>query len=210
MNKALSTLIFVLFIVSNSFSQYQMNLVPRESPDKAVYQKIGYTEVNITYGSPATKNRKIWGELVPYGKVWRAGANNATTVEFSSKITINGTSLDRGKYALFVIPKENDRWTIIFNKTHKQWGAFRYDENEDALRTEILPKTKNDQTENVTYSIRQIGYQQGVIVLHWEYLEVEIPFETNYLEQFQQEVETRASKQPEYLKWIVPCKAQNI
>lgn len=104
---------------------------------------------------------------------------------------------------MFIIPKENDKWTIIFNKTYKQWGAFKYNEDEDALRIDILPRRNNYQTENLTFSINQVGYKFGSIVLNWEYLEIEIPFETNYLEQFEQEVETRADKQPEYIKWIV-------
>jgi len=195
--------IILLFISHLAISQYQIGLVPRVSPDKAVFQKIGYTEVNVKYGSPATKDREIWGMLVPYNNVWRAGANNATTVEFNSKVTINKMSLDSGKYSLFMIPRENDRWTIIFNKTHKQWGAFKYDENEDALRVDILPKKTANKTENLNYSISQVGYKFGSIILNWDFLEIEIPFETNYLQQFQEEVESRANKQAEYIKWVV-------
>lgn len=202
MNKYFSTLI-LLFISQIVFGQYQIGLIPRVSPDKAVYQKIGYTEVNVNYGSPTVRNRQIFGDLVPYDEVWRAGANNATTIEINDAITINNLQLDSGKYALFIIPKENDKWTIIFNKTYKQWGAFKYNEDEDALRIDILPRRNNYQTENLTFSINQVGYKFGSIVLNWEYLEIEIPFETNYLEQFEQEVETRADKQPEYIKWIV-------
>ncbi len=202
MNKFTLTLV-LLFFSQIVFGQYQIGLIPRVSPDKAVYQKIGYTDLKVNYGSPSVKNRQIWGELVQYGKVWRAGANNATTVEFSSRITINKMPLDSGKYALFIIPKENDKWTIIFNKTHKQWGAFKYNEDEDALRIDIIPRRNSHQTENLTYSINQVGYKFGSIVLNWEYLEIEIPFETNYLEQFEQEVESRANKQPQHIKWIV-------
>ena len=202
MKKIISIFIF-LFISQFTYGQYQIGLVPRVSPDRGVSQKIGYTEVNVNYGSPAVKNRPVWGELVPYDKVWRAGANNATTVEFGSDVLINNTPLDSGKYALFILPKENDTWTIIFNKVHKQWGAFRYKKEEDALRIQVSPKKTDSHTENLTYSIHQSGFIKGSIVLNWEYLEVEIPFKTNYLEQFVQEVESRADKQPGYIKWIV-------
>ena len=201
--KTFTTTLFLLFISQIVFGQYQIGLVPRVSPDKAVYQKIGYTEVKIDYGSPAVKNRQIWGDLVSYDKVWRAGANNATTVEFNSEVSINNMPLDSGKYALFMIPKENDKWTVIFNKTHKQWGAFKYNEEEDALRVDILPKRNPYPTENLNYTINQVGYKYGSILLQWEYLEIEIPFETNYLKQFEQEVESRADQQPDYIKWIV-------
>lgn len=198
------TLTLCLLLVSQIiFAQYQIGLVPRVSPDKAVFQKIGYTDLEITYGSPAVKNRQVWGDLVPYDKVWRAGANNATTVEISSSITINNKVLDSGKYALFIIPKENEKWTIIFNKTHKQWGAFKYNKDEDALRVEVLPKRTDYKTENLNYSIQQTGFKYGSIVLNWNYKEIEIPFETNYLKQFEKEVTARADKQPEYIKWIV-------
>lgn len=203
MTKISSTIVILLFITQMSFAQYQIGLVPRISPDRAVYQKVGYTEIEIKYGSPKVDNRQLWGDLIPYNKVWRAGANNATTVEISDAITINEMSLDSGKYALFILPKENDKWTVIFNKVHQQWGAFKYDEQEDALRTEVIPRKTLFPTENLTYSIQQLGYQYGSIVLNWDDLEIAIPFETNYLEKFAAAVETRASTQPDYLKWIV-------
>lgn len=202
MNKFNTTLI-LLFFAQIVCAQYQIGLVPRVSPDKSVFQKVGYTEVEIKYGSPAVKNRQVLGSLAPYNKVWRAGANNATTVEFSSEVVINNMSLDSGKYAFFIIPKQNNKWTIIFNKVHKQWGAFRYTKDEDALRIDIAPRRMTYQTENLTYSIKQLGYQYGSIVLNWGYFEIEVPFETNYLKEFEQKVETRANKQPKYIKWIV-------
>ncbi len=194
----------VLFVISQfGFAQYQIGLVPRVSPDRAVYQKIGYTEVNIKYGSPAVNNRILWGDLVPYDKVWRAGANNATTVEFSSAVSINGELLDSGKYAFFLIPRANADWTVIFNRAAKQWGAFKYNEKEDALRVAVAPHKVNDHTEHLTYSLEQEGYQKGSIVFNWGEVQLEVPFETNYAEAFEQEVESRAQQQPDYLQWVV-------
>jgi len=190
------------FLIQPLSAQYQIGIIPRVSPDKMVYQKIGYTEVEIQYGSPAVNDRPIWGALVPYNKVWRAGANSATTVEFKSPVTIGGKTLDSGKYAFFIIPKENDTWTAIFNKVSKQWGAFRYNEEEDALRLDIRPRTTNLKTENLSYTINQTGFKHGSIVLAWDFLEIEIPFETNYLAAFEQEIRIRVNAQPEYIKWI--------
>jgi len=197
-------LAFILLLVSQVvIGQYQIGVVPRVSPDRAVYQKVGYTEVEVKYGSPAVKDRQVWGGLVSYESVWRAGANNATTVEFNTEVTINNAPVDSGKYALFIIPKENDKWTIIFNRTHKQWGAFRYAEEEDVLRVDVRPREKEELFEHLTYSIAQEDYNNGSIVLNWEYLEIEIPFETNYHERFKKEIEARADAQPEYLQWVV-------
>jgi len=198
-----TSIFLLLFLTQILSAQYQIGLIPRVSPDKSISQKIGYTEVKIEYGSPAMNNRQLWGDLVPYDKVWRAGANNATTVEFSDEIVIDKQSLDSSKYAFFIIPRKNAKWTVIFNKVHKQWGAFRYSESEDALRVDVIPIRKDYPTENLTYSIKQLGYQYGSLVLRWGYLEIEVPFETNYLKKFEQEVATRADQQDDYIKWIV-------
>lgn len=201
MHKTYLTLL-LCFIVHTTNAQYQIGIIPRESPDKAIYQKIGYTEVEIKYGSPSVKNRLVWGELVPYNKVWRAGANNATTIEFRSNVKVDNIPLDSGIYSLFVIPIKNDKWTVVFNKVYKQWGAFKYNATEDVLRVDISPKWTKLKTERLTYSVNQTGYKYGSIVLSWDFMELEIPFETSYLSDFELEIESRASTQPEYIKWI--------
>ena len=195
--------LFLLFSAVSLTAQYQIGLVPRTSPDRAVYQKIGYTEVEVTYGSPSAANRTIWGELVPYDEVWRAGANNATTVSFSRPVTLHQNPLDSGTYALFVLPKEKDQWTVIFSHKHRQWGSFKYDPADDALRATLTPRRTPWHTEQLTYTIRQLGYQHGSIVLNWGFMELDIPFTTNYLTAFAEEVESRVSQQPDYLQWIV-------
>lgn len=192
----------LFFLFGTAYSQYQIGIIPRVSPDRMVYQKIGYTALEIRYGSPSVQDRAIWGELVPYGKVWRAGANAATTVEFSTAVRIGGQLLDSGTYAFFVLPQEADKWTIIFNKTAKQWGAFKYDKGADALRVDVRPRQTQFKTERLEYSIRQTGFKYGSIVLKWDFMEIEVPFETNYLTEFAQTIETRAAKQPDYIQWI--------
>ena len=200
--KYLYTLLVIVFLAPSVFCQYQIGVIPRVSPDKGVYQKIGFTEVEIKYGSPSVNDRHIWGTLVPYDAVWRAGANNATTVSFSSPVTINGLPLDSGTYAFFLIPRENDEWTAIFSNESKQWGAFSYTEQKDALRTKVMPRTCKFKTEKLTYVITQTGYKYGSIVLSWNHTEIEIPFETNYQNEFQQVIESRASTQPKYVRWV--------
>ncbi len=146
---------------------------PRGSPNANVSQTIGITEVTISYGRPGVKGRKIWGGLVPYGKVWRAGANEATTISFRNDVTIEGQPLSAGTYALFTLPTE-DEWTIIFNKTAQQWGAFNYDAGHDALRVNVKPQAA-DHKEWMSFGFRDLSANSATVVLRWEKLAV--PFE---------------------------------
>ena len=142
----------------------------RVSPNAGVSQTIGVTEVTISYGRPAVKGRTIWGELVPYGEVWRAGANEATAISFSNDVLIEGKKLPAGTYALFTIPGQDD-WTIIFNKTANQWGAFSYDAAQDALRVNVKPKAAPQQ-EWMRFSFTELSGDSAQAVLRWEKLAV--------------------------------------
>ncbi|WP_133272736.1 DUF2911 domain-containing protein [Hymenobacter radiodurans] len=117
----------------------------------------------IEYSRPSMKGRKIFGELEPYGKVWRTGANEATTFEAKQAVTINGQALPAGKYALFTIPNEQE-WTIIFNKTANQWGAFKYDEKQDALRVKVKPTKTAQPVEQFTIK----ADKAGTVTMAWE------------------------------------------
>jgi hypothetical protein len=112
------------------------------SPKAEVSGKAGSANVKIVYCQPSAKGRKIMGGLVPYGEVWRTGANEATTIEFDKAVKVEGKELPAGTYSLFTIPGENE-WTIIFNKEPKQWGAYKYNSAEDVLRVTVKP-TKTD------------------------------------------------------------------
>jgi Protein of unknown function (DUF2911) len=113
--------------------------LPLRSQSAEVTQRIGVTDITIKYSRPLVNNRKIWGGLVPYGKVWRTGANTNTTITFSDPVMIEGKPLDKGSYGLHTIPSA-DEWTIIFSKNSTSWGSFTYDEKEDALRVNVKPK----------------------------------------------------------------------
>ena len=107
--------------------------IPRVSQRGTVSQRIGLTDITITYHRPAVGGREIWGKTVPYGKVWRAGANENTTITFSDDVSVEGKPLAAGTYGLHAIP-DKDQWTVIFSKNSTSWGSFSYDEKEDALR----------------------------------------------------------------------------
>ncbi|PYQ58291.1 MAG: hypothetical protein DMF58_15905, partial [Acidobacteria bacterium] len=104
---------------------------PRASQKQVVTQTVGFTDITINYSRPGVKGRQIWGALVPYDKVWRTGANEATTITFSDDVTVNGQPLPKGTYSLHTIPSK-DEWTIVFNTTANQWGSFNYDPAKDA------------------------------------------------------------------------------
>jgi hypothetical protein len=108
------------------------------SPRKQLSIRLDSVDLTITYGSPSVKGRALWGGLVPYGEVWRTGANEATTFEVSAPVKIGGQTLPAGTYALFTIPAEGD-WTLIFNSVHDQWGAYDYKEAQDVLRAKVTP-----------------------------------------------------------------------
>ncbi|MBJ6107384.1 DUF2911 domain-containing protein [Hymenobacter sp. BT523] len=141
----------------------------KPSPAATATGKIGATDVTVNYSSPGVKGRKIFGGLEPYGKVWRAGANEATTVEFSKDVTVEGKPLPAGKYGFFVIPAEKDKWTVIFNKVPNQWGAFKYDDKQDALRVMVTPRKSASVTERLVYEVKAPG-----LVLRWENVEVPV------------------------------------
>ncbi len=124
-------------------------------------------DVELEFGRPKVKGRELWGSLVPYGKVWRAGADEATTITFSQDVLVEGERLSAGTYGLFTIPGEA-QWEVIFNKVAKQWGAFRYDAGEDALRVKVEPESA-EHLESLDFRID--GSQ---VVLRWG--ELAVPF----------------------------------
>lgn len=143
------------------------NKANRPSPPATASGKIGEATVTIEYSSPAVKNRKVWGELVPYGRVWRAGANEATLIEFSKDVLVEGKPLPKGTYSLYTIPGES-QWTVIFNKAVGQWGT-EYDERLDALRVNVKPRKASKMHERLTYVIARNG-----ILMRWENLELPV------------------------------------
>lgn len=158
-----------IFIISalNVFGQVSF---PRASPKATVTQAVGDTDISIIYNRPNVKERKVWGELVPLGQVWRTGANEATVFEVSNDVMINGQKLPKGKYSLHTIPAENE-WTLIFNKTWNQWGSFNYDEKQDALRVKVKP-VPGDFKETMAITVEDVDDKSAQVVLAWEKLRV--------------------------------------
>jgi tetratricopeptide (TPR) repeat protein len=144
--------------------------IPRVSQRGTVSQRIGLTDITITYHRPEVGGREIWGKTVPYGKVWRAGANENTTISFSDDVTVEGKPLSAGTYGLHTIP-DKDQWTIIFSKNSSSWGSFSYDEKEDALRVTTKPQPA-DFREALTYTFEEVKPDSAAATLRWEKLAV--------------------------------------
>jgi hypothetical protein len=132
------------------------------SSKEMVSGKINGATITINYGSPSVRDREIWGKLVPFNQVWRAGANDATTFETDKDLTIEGSKLPAGKYSFFVIPNEKE-CVIIFNKEAKQWGAYKYDEKQDQLRVTVKQKVAKSNAEKLVYAINK-----NTVSLSWD------------------------------------------
>lgn len=139
----------------------------KRSPAATVEAKAGDAAVVINYHQPSARGRKIMGGLVPYGQVWRTGANNATTIEVDRDVMVEGQTLPKGKYALFTIPGKNE-WIVIFNKKHDQWGHFNYNEEDDQLRVTVKPEKSSDYMESFVIDMAN----DGDVKLGWENTEV--------------------------------------
>jgi hypothetical protein len=142
---------------------------PRVSPARSETGRISGAGISIHYSSPSVKGRTIWGALVPYDSVWRAGANEATVFETDKDIKVQGMLLPAGKYSFFLLPRKNAAWTAIFNKVAVQWGAFHYDETKDQLRVEVKPVALRDSVGALNYMITRKGFS-----LNWEMISVPV------------------------------------
>ena len=155
-----TTLLIALFLVTGTTIIAQEK--KPKSPPMETVGKVGGVQVTINYSSPSVKGREIYGELVPFDQVWRAGANEATTVKLSGAANINGEKLEAGTYSFFVLPKEDGEWEVIFNTEPKQWGAYNLDRSKDALVTKVITK-KIGKVEELVYSI-----EGKFIYLDWD------------------------------------------
>ncbi|HYE95130.1 MAG TPA: DUF2911 domain-containing protein [Rubricoccaceae bacterium] len=150
---------------------------PRTSPHARVSQTVGLTELTVDYHRPAVNERTIWGDLVPYDEVWRAGANENTVFETSTDITVEGQPLPAGRYGFHAIPGR-DTWTLIFSTMADAWGSYSYTETEDALRVTVTPREALHQ-ERLEYRFEDLSMDAATVVLHWERLAVPFTVRAN-------------------------------
>jgi len=166
-----SVLVLTLCAVARVQSQTNLDL-PYASQAAQVKQRVGVTDITITYHRPVVNGRKIWGGLVPTGQVWRAGANENTTIEFSTPVSIEGKPLPAGTYGLHTIPNA-DTWTVIFSKMAVAWGSYTYNQSEDALRVDVKPHPI-EMEEALEYEFEDLKPDSVAVTMKWE--KVAVPF----------------------------------
>ena len=176
MLKLIQLSVMLIFILSVSTVAQQIK-TPRPSPDATVTQIVGVTEVSIDYSCPGVKGRKIWGELVPYGEVWRTGANEVTSITFSDVVKVNGNELQAGTYGIHTIPGESE-WEFIFSKDAKVDGGSNYEPEKDALRIKVKPE-QNQFVERMTFLFTDVTDKSVNVNLVWDKLMVSFKVETS-------------------------------
>ncbi len=224
---SLFTFLSIVCAVSYAYAQAPTVRLPRPSQKASVMQTVGVTDVTITYSRPGVKGRQIWGDpvpaqasakgeatlddqnarpkgapIVPYGHVWRTGANEATQFEVTDDVLINGQKLAAGKYSLHTIPTK-DEWTIVFNGTANQWGSFNYDPAKDTLRVKAKPQWVSENQEWLEYSIPMVTPNSAQVLIRWEKVAVPFTVEVPNVEAvWRAKVDTAIAANP--TEWRIP------
>jgi tetratricopeptide (TPR) repeat protein len=152
--------------------------IPNFSSTQHIEQEFGLGRIDITYGRPNLKSRKIFNNIEPYGVVWRTGANSATVIKFTDTVSVEGNNVLPGEYALFTIPGANE-WTVIINKVARQWGAYSYDKKQDLLRFKVKPYRIAPKLETFTIEFADLNVDQGTLKLSWEHTGISIKLKAN-------------------------------
>ena len=170
-------IIFVLAMIIANYALEAQVKTPAPSPKSVLNQVVGLTDVTVEYSRPSAKGRIVFGDLVPFGKVWRTGANANTTVSFSDDVVINGTTLKKGKYALYVMPKA-DMWEVIFYTATDNWGTpENWDEKKVAVQINVDPIALGNNVETFTIGINNLTNDSGSLDISWEKTMVSVKFD---------------------------------
>ena len=172
----LCAMLLACCITSKTYAQEPR--IPEASSTQTIIQDFGLGKVTITYSRPNVKGRKIFGGINPYGEVWRTGANSATTITFSENVIFEGSKVPAGTYSLFSIPGEKD-WTIILNKTAKQWGAYGYKQEDDLLRVKVKPRAVDEKRETFTMQFANSTTKSTDLYLVWDHTAVPMHLQTD-------------------------------
>ena len=149
---------------------------PQASPAATIKQRVGLTDVEVEYSRPSMKGRKIYGGLVPYGEVWRTGANNATKITFGTDVKFGGKDVPAGSYALFTLPNASE-WTVILNKVTGQWGSYAYDEKNDLVRVTAKPIALHETVETMSIGFMDVHDDSALLAIDWDKTRVPVKIE---------------------------------
>jgi hypothetical protein len=191
-NRNVLLMAVAMLLLQSNMLQGQI-VVPDLSPLSTITQKVGFSEIKIEYSRPSVRGRIVFGELVPYGKVWRTGANAATKITLEEEITIQGNfKLMPGVYSVYTIPDKNE-WTIIFNKDPWLWGDFGYKANYDAIRFVVKPQSMKEQVETFTIDFANVTTSTAEIQMLWDFTKISFRIATNAEEKVLNEIKTFTS-----------------
>lgn len=166
--------------------------LPQESPAGSVMTTVGLTNISIDYSRPGVKGRTVFGDLLPYGELWRTGANKATAITFSSDVMINETAVPAGSYSIFTIPNKKN-WTVIINKETNLWGAGNYNSDFDVVRFEV-EAMETAMTETMTFDIANVTFNGCDVVLSWENTMISFGVKVDYMAMAQENIEAKLSE----------------
>ena len=187
--------LFSLMAVMIAAGQVQL---PKPSPTQLLRQDFGTSFIELTYSRPGLKGRKIIGEVEPYNKVWRTGANAATRIRFGDAVEILGHKVDSGTYVLYTIPQKKEEWTFILNRGTTNWGVDGYKESEDVFRAKVRPAVLSPKLETLTMQFANLKPESCDLLIKWEDFTLTIPITTSIREKVRAQVEKglKSDKQP--------------
>jgi hypothetical protein len=187
-------IIFGIICLATTFSVSSQSIkMPPPSPPQTVKQDFGISSVELSYSRPGVKGRKVFGDLVPYGKVWRTGANNATTIEFADDVTIGGTKVPAGRYGLLTIPDKDD-WTIIITKQLDVTNPSSYKQESDVVRVNAKPMTMKDKMETFTMQFANVKPSTCELQIMWENTAVVLPISADVESVVMKEIDEAMNK----------------
>lgn len=176
--------------------------IPRTNPPGTVKQLVGATEVEVSYNRPSVKGRQIFGALVPYGQVWRTGADSTTKISFSTPVKLNGADVPAGTYELFTIPNP-DEWTVIIHGNQSQWGSYAYDQANDVARVTAKPEALAETVESFTIGVGDVKTKSATLYLEWAKVrvgvEIEVDVVAHVVPQIEAVLSSDAERKPYFL-----------
>jgi hypothetical protein len=170
-------LVLIVLLLSQVFVKAQSVKIPSLSPSQTIEQEFSLSSLKVSYSRPSARGRKVFGDVVPFGKVWRTGANKATTIKFGEDVLVEGQLIKAGEYSLSTIPNENE-WVIIFNANVNLWGAMGYNEAEDVLRVKVKSQKLNAVCETFTMQFSDLTTTSAILNLMWEQTKVQVKIQT--------------------------------
>ena len=177
--------------------------LPKPSPAAEIEQRVGLTDIEVSYSRPGVKGRTIWGDLVPFNELWRAGANKATQFSTSTDITIQGKTLPAGDYSFFILPSDKGDWMAVFNKETELWGTGDYKKEDDQLRVKMVKSAAPEMVERLEYHFINLGDESVDFVMDWEKIRLSLTIEVDPAKQALANIEKALAESEDGDKWKV-------